>query len=348
VDSSLIAALIQREAGTASTFTVGFEDMPSEAPAAARTARILGTRHTELMMSGADALAAVPRMATIYDEPLGDSSAIPTYLVAALARQHVTVALSGDGGDELFGGYHRYFLGQRSRGRVERVPRALRRPIGAALKGASHVTASRGLRARLRGLGASLVNDDPMTDFAQSVEQDLLDVIGASRREFVMTNHHGWPRLREATDLMMYLDAKTYMTDDILAKVDRASMAVSLEVREPLLDHRLVELAWSLPLHMKTRNLRGKWILRRLLSRYLPPELVEREKHGFGLPIEEWLRGPLREWAAALVDPQRIARDGMFEPASVRKVWNGGPVEGAENVLWRLLMFQQWMGEDKL
>jgi asparagine synthase (glutamine-hydrolysing) len=260
-----------------------------------------------------------------------------------MARSRVTVALSGDGGDELFGGYHRYFLGQRSTEKVERVPRVLRRAIGSALKGASHMPSTPSLRARLRGLGSSFVNDDPLADFEREVAQDLLVVLGAPRREVTLTAHETWPRLRDPIALMMYLDAKSYLVDDILAKVDRASMAVSLEVREPLLDHRLVELAWSLPVSMKAHHSRGKWLLRRLLARHLPSSIVEREKQGFGLPINAWLHGPLKSWAASLVSPQRIARDGMFDPASVRRVWNNGPVEGAEDVLWRLLIFQQWL-----
>jgi asparagine synthase (glutamine-hydrolysing) len=151
------------------------------------------------------------------------------------------------------------------------------------------------------------------------------------------------PRIDDPTEVAMYLDAISFLPDDILAKVDRASMAVSLEVREPLLDHRLVELAWSLPLSMKTRDLRGKWLLRKLLARHLPPTLIDQGKQGFGLPIGEWLRGPLREWAASLVDESRIAREGWFDVKSVRRIWNDGPVAGGEPVLWSLLMFQQWM-----
>jgi asparagine synthase (glutamine-hydrolysing) len=344
VDSPLIAAMMQREAGTVSTFTIGFDGMPSEAPFAAAVARHLGTRHTEAVLGADEVLRMVPLMASLYDEPLGDSSAIPTYLVSRMARQHVTVALSGDGGDELFGGYHRYFLGQRVSDRVERVPRPLRHPLGTLLQFASRLPSKRNFRLRLRGLGDAMVIDDPITLFQQQVAAEMIRVIDASTKPAQLTARTRWPRLDDPATLMMYLDAISFLPDDILAKVDRASMAVSLEVREPLLDHRIVELAWSLPLSMKIHGTRGKWVLRKLLRKYLPKEMVDRDKQGFGLPIDGWLRGPLREWAGALIEPKRIAREGWFDPASLRHVWNDGPVAGREAVLWRVLMFQQWMG----
>lgn len=344
VDSPLIAALMQREAGSVSTFTIGFEGMPSEAPFAAAIAGHLGTKHTEAILGADEVLRMVPLMAELYDEPFGDSSAIPTYLVSRMARQHVTVALSGDGADELFGGYHRYFLGRRVMERVERVPRAMRHPLGLLLRMASRLPSRQNLRARLRGLGDALVIDDPITLFEQQVAAEMIHVIDASPRPAQLTARTRWPRLDDPATLMMYLDAISFLPDDILTKVDRASMAVSLEVREPMLDHRLVELAWSLPLSMKIHGTRGKWVLRKLLRKFLPPEMIDRDKQGFGLPIDGWLHGPLRDWAASLVDPQRIAREGWFDPASLRHVWNDGPVPGREAVLWRLLIFQQWMG----
>ncbi|MFL6247567.1 MAG: asparagine synthase (glutamine-hydrolyzing) [Thermoanaerobaculia bacterium] len=348
VDSPLIAALMQREAGSVSTFTIGFEGMPSEAPFAAAVARHLGTKHTEAILGADEVLRRVPLMAELYDEPFGDSSAIPTYLVSRMARQHVTVALSGDGADELFGGYHRYFLGRRVMERVERVPRPMRHPLGVLLRMASRLPSKQNLRARLRGLGDALVIDDPITLFEQQVAAEMIRVIDASPRPAQLTARTRWPRLDDPATLMMYLDAISFLPDDILTKVDRASMAVSLEVREPMLDHRLVELAWSLPLSMKIHGTRGKWVLRKLLRKFLPKEMIDRDKQGFGLPIDGWLRGPLREWAASLVDPQRIAREGWFDPESLRHVWNDGPVAGREAVLWRLLMFQQWMTESEV
>ncbi|HEX8253727.1 MAG TPA: asparagine synthase (glutamine-hydrolyzing) [Thermoanaerobaculia bacterium] len=342
IDSPLVTALMQRAAGAVSTFTIGFEGLPNEAPQAAAIARHLGTRHTEAIIGGRDVLDAIPLMASIYDEPFGDSSAIPTYLVSRVARQQVTVALSGDGGDELFGGYHRYFLGQRLDARVARVPRPLRAPLGRTLQRTAPLARKQNLRDRMHGLGRALLLDDPIARFQQEVASDVLAVRDAEPQLVPLTDRATWPRLGDPTELAMYLDAISYLPDDVLAKVDRASMAVSLEAREPLLDHRLIELAWSLPLSMKTRDMRGKWILRRLLAKYLPAALIDQRKQGFGLPIDAWLRGPLREWAASLVDERRIAREGWFDVASVRRVWNDGPVAGAEQELWRLLMFEQW------
>ncbi len=342
LDSPLIAALMMREAGSVSTFTIGFEGMPSEAPAARTVARHLGTNHTEEIISADDVLAAIPLIMGIYDEPLGDSSSVPTFLVSRLARQHVTVALSGDGGDELFGGYHRYFLGQRLTKRVARVPRPLRRPLGVALRGAAMLPSPGNLADRLRGFGSALTLD-PIARFEQEIGPAMVEVVDAPPRDFVLNVRDSWPELDDPVELMMYLDAVSYLPDDILAKVDRASMAVSLEVREPLLDHRVGELAWSLPVSMKVGDSQGKRVLRRLVRRFVPEEIVDRDKQGFGLPIEGWLHGPLRDWAASLVDEARIRRDGYFDPASVKRVWSdGGLRPGAEGALWKLLMFQQW------
>ncbi len=227
--------------------------------------------------------------------------------------------------------------------RVESVPRSMRRTLGRLLRVASRLPSRQNFRARLRGLGDALVIDDPLTMFQQQVAAEMIRVLDASARPARLTGRTRWPRLDDPVTLMMYLDAISFLPDDILAKVDRASMAVSLEVREPMLDHRLVELAWSLPLSMKIRGTHGKWVLRKLLQKFLPTELIDREKQGFGLPIDGWLRGTLREWAASLVDPQRIAREGWFDPVTLRHVWNNGPVIGSEAVLWRLLMFQQWI-----
>ncbi|HYK03012.1 MAG TPA: asparagine synthase (glutamine-hydrolyzing) [Thermoanaerobaculia bacterium] len=343
IDSPLVTALMTRETGTVATFTIGFEGLSDEVPQARAIARHLGTRHTEAIISGADVLDAIPLMGSIYDEPFGDSSAIPTFLVSRLARQHVTVALSGDGGDELFGGYHRYFLGQRLDARVAQVPRRLRRPAGRAAQALSRIASTANLRDRLRGLGEALVLDDPIARFTREIARDLVDVLDAQPRGVPVTELR--PQVGSATELMMYLDTISFLPDDILAKVDRASMAVSLEAREPLLDHRVVEFAWSLPLSMKMRDAGGKWILRKLLAKYLPPSLIDSGKRGFGLPLRGWLNGPLRDWAESLVDERRIAREGWFDVASVRRVWDRGPVYDVEQVLWRLLMFQQWLDE---
>ena len=321
VDSSLVTALMQRaESAPVSTFTIGFEDRRfDEAPYAAAVARHLGTRHAEEYVSVAEALATIPRMGEIYDEPFGDSSAVPTYLVSRMARRDVTVALSGDGGDELFGGYHRYFLGARNTRRVARVPRALRRPLGRALRRVP----------RLRGVANALVADDPL--------QLFLDQLGLREYDappIPLTERDAWPKMSDPVEVMMVLDAMHYLPDDILTKVDRASMSVSLEVREPLLDHRLVEFAWSLPLSMKIRDDRGKWILRQLLRRHVPDALIEREKQGFGLPVAEWLRGPLREWVESLV-----AKSDYFD---ARPMWERHLRGEDQAALWRVLMFEAW------
>jgi asparagine synthase (glutamine-hydrolysing) len=306
VDSSLVAALMQRNAsGPIHTFTIGFEDPRfDEARYGREVARHLGSHHDELYVSEADALALVPQLPHIYDEPFADSSALPTYLVSKLARQTATVALSGDGGDELFAGYHHHFLGARLHRRVRAVPRFARAPLGRALQ----------LLPRTRSLGRGLAEDDPL-----------------ARYRSTMKLHPDLPKLDDPTEMAMYLDFITYLPDDILVKVDRASMAVSLEAREPFLDHRVIELAWSLPLSMKIRNDRGKWILRELLKRYLPAPMVDREKQGFGLPLAAWLRGPLREWAEDLV------------PAHARDLWQQH-LAGAnhEGELWTVLMFESW------
>jgi asparagine synthase (glutamine-hydrolysing) len=341
VDSSLVAALMQKEAGSISTFTIGVEGTQSESEQASRVARHLGTRHTEQTLSATDTLEAIPLMTSIYDEPMGDSSSIPTYLVSQLARESVTVALSGDGGDEFFGGYHRYFLSERLAARVARVPRAFRRPLGRVLRSMPWRAGNR--RDRARGLGKALLLDDPIQQFLDELDLRDLTVRDVPSRDTVMTNRAAWPRLSNPVELMMFLDAVGYLSDDILPKVDRASMAVSLEVREPLLDHRVIELAWSFPPSMKIGNLRGKLILRKLLRRYLPDSLIDEGKRGFGLPLQEWLGGPLHDWAASLIDPQRIAREGFFDAESVRHLWNGGRTRGSFDALWRLLMFQAWL-----
>jgi asparagine synthase (glutamine-hydrolysing) len=294
IDSSLVTALMQRQSpAPIRTFSIGFDD-PSldEAPFAREVARALGTQHHELYLSESDVLAAVPRMAEIYDEPFADTSQIPTYLVSRMSRGEVTVALTGDGGDELFGGYHHHFLGQQLRDRAARVPKSMQRPLGRLLQKLP------GRRAR-----------------------SYSEVLAGGA---------------ENIDTKMLHDFVSYLRDDILVKVDRASMAVSLECREPLLDHRLVELAWSLPLRMKVRDGGGKWVLKQVLERYVPRALFAREKAGFGAPIAAWLRGPLREWAESLLADE--------DDDAVRRAWSehlGGADRGGE--IWRALMFRAWL-----
>jgi asparagine synthase (glutamine-hydrolysing) len=307
VDSTLVTALMQQQTSRpVRTFTIGFENSAAdEAPLARATAAHLGTDHTEAYVTAKEALDAVALMPSMFDEPFADSSQIPTYLVSRMARPFVTVALSGDGGDELFGGYHHYFLGQQLARRAERVPRLLRHPLASALR------VLPGRRARSY---ASVLSEGLLPGY----EHD----IGGGINE------------------MMLRDFTGYMRDDILVKVDRASMAVSLETREPLLDHRLVELAWSLPLSMKIREGRGKWLLRNLLSRFVPQPMIDREKRGFGLPLADWLRGPLRAWAEELLQ----LRSGVFDVNMVQRVWREH-LRGAnrEGTLWRVLMFEAFL-----
>ena len=308
VDSSLVAALMQRQQrAPIHTFTMGFEDARfDEAPFGRAVARHLGSHHQELYVNVDDTLRVATEIPRIYDEPFADPSAIPTYLVSQLARKSVTVALSGDGGDELFAGYHHHFLGRRLQRRISTVPQLVRRPLGRALR-------FLGASKRARRFGRQLLDADPIARYWDG-----------------RTPLRGRTRLGEATEEIMLLDFMTYLRDDILVKVDRASMAVSLEAREPLLDHRLVELAWSLPLSMKIREDRGKWVLKQLLRRHLPDALVDREKQGFALPVAEWLRGPLRDWAESLLPRQDV-------------LWKRHLAgENHERDLWTMLMFESW------
>jgi asparagine synthase (glutamine-hydrolysing) len=292
----------------------------------------------------------------MYDEPFADSSQIPTHLVSALARRHVTVSLSGDGGDELFGGYTRYFVGQRLFRGLSKVPRPLRPPLGRALR----VLSPRGwdvlsrrprLGERVHKVSRVLSAGDPDAMYFELVSHWPNTLVrgqgtGDGGQAVPVLDRANWPALDDPVERMMYLDQISYLPDDILCKVDRASMAVSLESREPLLDYRLVELAWRLPLAMKVGGGQGKRVLRRVLYRYVPPALIERPKMGFGIPLGAWLRGPLREWAESLLDSAAIGAYGLLDPAPVRAKW-------AEHLsgrgdwnyhLWAVLMLQVWLG----
>lgn len=360
IDSTLITALMQAQSPQpVRTFTIGFEEKAyDEADHARAVAAHLGTAHTELRLTAEDARALIPRMPQVYDEPFADSSQLPTCLVMQLARRHVTVALSGDGGDELFGGYNRYLLGPRVWRRMAPVPAPLRRMAGGLLQALPAHAIDQGWRrlgtplgiaqpgAKCHRIGARLRHVHGLDDLHVELQAEWRDRNPAGEPHPVLLDQRDqWPRLSDPVARMMALDALTYLPDDILVKVDRAAMAVSLETRAPFLDHAVVELAWRLPLAMKLRGGRGKWILRQLLERHVPRALTERPKMGFGIPLDAWLRGPLRGWADDLLDPARLRRQGLLDPAPVQQVWQahrrGQGQYGYR--LWSVLMFQAWL-----
>jgi asparagine synthase (glutamine-hydrolysing) len=363
IDSSIVTAMMQAESAVPiRTFTVGFKETAyDEAPYAAAVARHLGTDHTELYMSTDDALNVIPKLPSIYDEPFADSSQIPTHLVSMLARRHVTVSLSGDGGDELFGGYTRYFLGQKAFQRLSKLPRALRPIFGRALTmfpprvwdrllSLGGPLLPRALRQprpgeRIHKVARVLAANDLDEMYFELVSHWMNVVRDAPPYDVPVMIRGDWPPLADPVERMMYFDQVSYLPDDILTKVDRASMAVSLEAREPLLDYRLVEFAWTLPLSMKVHNGQGKRVLRRVLDRYVPSHLIERPKMGFGLPLETLLRGQLRDWAESLLDPKSL--EPFFDVTPIRAKWNdhlAGKGEWKHHI-WAVLMFQAWMQE---
>jgi asparagine synthase (glutamine-hydrolysing) len=367
VDSSTVVAVMQAlSSRPVKTFSIGFHEAEyNEADHAAAVARHLGCDHTELYVTPQQAMDVIPRLPMLYDEPFADSSQIPTFLVAQLAREHVTVSLSGDGGDELFGGYTRYLWTRRIWNTLRWLPLPARRAVAAALVLPSPQAWSRvlhalqplmprGLRVRLAGDKmhklaelVALVSPEAVYRYLVSHWKHPAEevVIGTQEPQTILQRPHDWPPLATLEERMMYLDQMTYLPDDILVKVDRAAMGVSLETRVPLLDHRIVEFAWRLPLSMKLRDGKTKWLLRQVLYRYVPPALIERPKMGFGVPLDGWLRGPLREWAENLLSHERLTRDGFFHPAPIRQKW-AEHLAGQRNwafYLWDVLMFQAWL-----
>ena len=366
VDSSTVVALMQAQSSRpVKTFTIGFhEEGYDEAPHAKSVARHLGTEHTELYVMPKEAMDVIPRLPALYDEPFSDSSQIPTFLVSELARRHVTVSLSGDGGDELFGGYNRYFWATNIWRRVGWAPQPMRAALAGALMALPPSTWNgvfRGL-SRFLPVGWRYANPgDKLHKLAEILavrtpEEIYLDLVshwkqptevvrGTQEPPTVLTDPAQWANLPDFEQRMMYLDQMTYLPDDILTKVDRAAMGVSLETRVPFLDHRVVEFAWSLPLSMKIRHGQGKWLLRQVLYRHVPKELMERPKMGFGVPIDVWLRGPLKGWAEELLDEGRLQREGYFDPRPIRGKW-AEHLTGRRNwsyYLWDVLMFQAWL-----
>ncbi len=365
IDSSAVVALMQANSSRAvQTFTIGFhEGAYNEAEAARAVAQHLGTDHTELYVSPEQALAIIPRLPQVYDEPFADSSQIPTLLVCELARRHVTVALSGDGGDELFAGYTRYSWANSIWKALSYLPVTLRPAAARAIGGVrvstwngvySHLEPAlpRAWRQRLPGdklhkVASVLGAADPDRLYLRLVSSchtpgDV--VIGGTERPTPILDPSFRRAVPDFTERMMLLDQLTYLPDDILVKVDRASMAVGLEARSPLLDHRIVEWAWRLPLSFKQRNGEAKWILRQLLERHVPRRLTDRPKMGFAMPLDVWLRGPLREWAETLLDERRLRAEGFFHPAPIREMWRDhlAGVGNHQSRLWTILTFQSW------
>ena len=352
IDSSTVVALMQAQSDRPiRTFTIGFAEQPyNEAHHARAVAEHLGTDHTECYVTAAEAREVIPQLAQWYDEPFADSSQIPTALVARIARQHVSVCLSGDGGDELFCGYERYEAMQRRWRAIGGWPRGLRNVVACVARAmADHLPLTitrRKLRtlaefASLRGaLDLYTRFNTHWRDTETLVVPD--DGLSGSAEESVTIPE---PIARRFAETMMYLDARTYLPDDILVKVDRASMAVGLEVRVPLLDQRVIEFAWRLPHDVKVRDRQSKWILRQVLDRYVPRRLTDRPKMGFGVPIDAWLRGPLRDWAEDLLNADRLRREGLLRPEPIQAKWREH-LTGRCNwqyLLWDVLMFQAWL-----
>jgi asparagine synthase (glutamine-hydrolysing) len=364
VDSSTVVALMQSlSPRPVKTFSIGFHERDfDEAAHAKLVAAHLGTEHHEQYVTGAEALAVVPKLPELYDEPFADSSQIPTYLLSQITRRHVTVSLSGDAGDELFGGYNRYLWGRTLWSAVGWIPAGARKLSARALNSLSPA-ASKALEHMANVMLPANLRMAAVGDRVQKAAT-ILELPDAHQLHLHLASLWRQPRLalrnppagdvsaeipwsgrvEDQVAQMMYSDALSYLTDDILAKVDRAAMGVSLETRVPLLDHRVVELAWSLPMKMRIRNGETKWILRRLLYRHVPRKLIERPKMGFSIPLADWLRGPLREWADALLSPAALGEHGLFDTDFLRSMW-GQHARAERNhasQLWTVLMFQAW------
>ncbi len=359
-DSSAVVALMQRASSRpVRTFSIGFHETGyNEAAHAKAVAAHLGTDHTELYVTASEALAVIPKLPDIYDEPFADASQIPTFLVSQMARRHVTVALSGDGGDEVFAGYNRYVQAKHFARYAANIPARARAALGASLTLVSpsawdRVAAVVPPRLRPRQAGDKLhklaavaaLDGDAFYHRLLSQWHEVDQMLPGAREAVTAASDPAIAQLvPDFVARMQYRDTLTYLPDDILVKVDRASMAASLEARAPLLDIRVLALAWSLPGHMKLRGRESKWILRQLLYRYVPRALVDRPKMGFAVPIDVWLRGPLREWAEHLLSEQRLREGGMFAPAPIRQRWDEH-LSGRRNwqyALWPVLMFEAW------
>ncbi len=367
IDSSTVVSLMQTQTSArVKTFSIGSHDQElDEAHEASTIARYLGTDHTELYVTPQEAMAVIPSLPRIYDEPFADSSQIPTILVSHLAREHVTVSLSGDGGDELFGGYSRHTWGDTLNSGLDRLPLFLRRIGAAGIKKVPPDSWDSFFRAwkpvtpirwqqrmpgyKLHKLASILESRDVHALYEKLVCHwpDPSTILSEVPEDSTLFSVDAGQRIGRVAEDMMYLDTVGYLPNDILVKLDRATMAFGLEGRAPLLDHRVAEFAWRLPLEMRIRERQGKWILRQVLYRYVPREMVDRPKSGFGIPLAAWLRGPLRDWAESLLAASRIRGDGYFNDAPILRMW-GEHLSGTANWeyhLWDVLMFQAWLDE---
>lgn len=365
IDSSSIVALMQsRSVRPVETFSIGFNEADyNEAIYAKAVAKHLGTSHTELYVTAKQAMDVIPSLAQMYDEPFADCSQIPTHLVARLARKDVTVTLSGDGGDELFAGYWRHFMAMRIWNNAQRFPKIMRQMLTNTMTGLSPSTWDN-MRAGVDCLLPEKLRNFPIGDRLYKLadviksqdEKDLYCVLvsdwtngeelvlGAKEERLKVIEDSDSLAITDFRSKMMYLDAMTYLPGDILTKVDRSTMSVSLETRVPFLDPDVIAFAWRVPMEMKIKNGQGKWLLRQLLARHIPESLFNRPKMGFGVPIDSWLRGPLREWAEDLLDEQKLNEQGLLNASFVRQKWQEH-LSGRRNwqyQLWNVLMFQAW------
>ncbi len=365
VDSSTIVSLMQQENNQpVKTFTIGFEDPNyDESKFASEVANYLGTDHSELTVTANDALSIIPSLPDFYDEPFADSSQIPTYFVCKSAKQDVTVALSGDAGDELFGGYNRHITAPLLWKKINWLPFIARRALGSSLLKIppsiwdnTNYIASKFMNSPFIQLGDKVHKTSIRLQNVQSIddlylsliiepEVDLLVKQDVEESNLFINDPLPCNNMDDPSSRMMYRDILTYLTDDILCKVDRAAMSVSLETRVPFLDHKIVELAWKTPINMKIQGTTGKSLLRNILYKSVPKKLIERPKAGFSIPLADWLRGPLRDWAEALIEPSRIESEGYLQKDYIQRIWNEHLTSKRNwtNRLWSILMFQSWL-----